>query len=173
MILKSIIPILAILLFSVSLCDAQNEDLYSLVKTGEKVPEFIVKTIDGKTVDIDKLKGKVVLVNFFATWCRPCMEEMPNLEKLQHRFSDSDFVILSIGREHKLAELQLFNQSKEFTFNIAADPDRKIYELFAEKMIPRNYVVDKGGTICYQCSGYSHSQFSSMIAFIESKIAGK
>ena len=173
MILKSIIPILAILLSTILACDAQNDDLYSLVKTGAKVPGFNVKTIDGKAVDIDKLKGKVVLINFFATWCSPCMEEMPNIEKLRVRFPDSDFVILSIGREHKLAELQLFNQSKEFTFNIAADPERKIYELFAEKMIPRNYVIDKNGTICYQYTGFNHAQFASMVSVIESKIAAK
>ena len=167
---KKFLILITTLFLITSIGFAQSQDSYSLVKTGDKVPSFIVKTIEGKSLDVNKLKGKVVLLNFFATWCRPCMEEMPNIEKLQNRFPTTEFVIISVGREHQLAELEIFNQTKRFTFNIAADPNRKIYELFAVKMIPRNYVIDKEGTICYQCSGYNHQEFESMINVIEKEI---
>ena len=76
---------------------SQNEDIYSFVNIGKPAPPFTVRTIDGKVIDIDKLKGKVILVNFFATWCRPCMEEMPHINLLRQKYSDEDLVIISIG----------------------------------------------------------------------------
>jgi peroxiredoxin len=152
---------------------AQSEDRFTAVEVGKSAPIFTVRTLDGKAIDLDKLKGKVILLNFFATWCRPCMEEMPHIEQLQKRYGNSDLVIISIGREHQLAELEIFNQTKGFTFNIAADPDRKIFEMYAEKMIPRNYVIDRRGFLSFQNSGFNHDDFSKMVEAIEKELKKK
>jgi peroxiredoxin len=152
---------------------SQSEDRFTSVEVGKKAPVFTVKTLDGKAIDIDKLKGKVILINFFATWCRPCMEEMPHIEQLKLKYNQQDLVIISIGREHQLAELEIFNQSKGFTFNIAADPDRKIYEMYAEKMIPRNYIIDRRGVISFQNSGFNQDDFNQMVKVIESELKNK
>ncbi len=152
---------------------AQSEDRFTAVEIGKKAPIFTVRTLEGKAIDLDKLKGKVILLNFFATWCRPCMEEMPHIEQLQKRYSNSDLVIISIGREHQLAELEIFNQTKGFTFNIAADPDRKIFEMYAEKMIPRNYIIDRKGVLSFQSSGFNQNEFSKMIEAIEKELKVK
>ncbi|HOG19265.1 MAG TPA: TlpA disulfide reductase family protein [Salinivirgaceae bacterium] len=152
---------------------SQSEDIYSFVNIGELAPTFTVRTIDGKVIDVDKLKGKVILVNFFATWCRPCMEEMPHINLLKQKYSDDELVIISIGREHQIGELEIFNRNKKFSFSIAADPDRKIYNMYAEKMIPRNYIINKKGILIYQGSGFTLDSFNQMVKVIEKELKTK
>jgi peroxiredoxin len=147
---------------------AQQEDKSTYTKTGQAVPAFIVTTLEGKTIDIQQLKGKVVLLNFFATWCGPCMQEMPRVEKeIWQKFKDKDFVVLALGREHSKEELEKFNKEKSFTFPIAPDPKRGVFSLFAKESIPRNYIIDKNGTIVFQGIGYSADEFEKMKTQIE------
>src|SRR5690349_730225 len=94
----------------------QNEFESTLTKVGQQVPEIAWVTLDGQKFDAKTLHGKVVLVNFFATWCGPCMEEMPHLQKdIFQKFKDNNFVMVSIGREHNDAELKEFRKKREFT----------------------------------------------------------
>src|SRR5260370_33423915 len=148
------IPLASLLLcaFALSLFAAdQTEFESSLTKVGQQVPEFACVTLDGQKIDTRSLHGKVVLVNFFATWCGPCMEEMPHLQKdIFQKFKDKNFVMVSIGREHNDAELKEFRNKREFTIPIAADPERKIYGRFATQYIPRNYIIAAYGRIAFQ-----------------------
>ena len=150
---------------------AQVADTTSLTKVGQAVPSFAATTLEGKVMKMSELKGKVVLINFFATWCGPCMGEMPRVEKeiWQHLKSDT-FVVLAVGREHTKDELIKFNKEKGFTFHIAPDPKREIYKLFAKQFIPRNYVIGKDGTIVYQGMGYTTEEFGKMVELIKAKL---
>ena len=142
-----------------------------MVKTGDKVPVFTISTLTGEDVSIEKLKGKVVLINFFATWCGPCMKEMPEIEsKLWPKFKDQNFAMLSIGRGHTTDELQTWNKKKAFTFPIAADPKREVYSKFASQYIPRNFIVDKSGKIIWQGVGFDQKELEQMIKVIESNL---
>lgn len=163
--MKKIFPVL--LLLSV-LLSAQTEDLKTYTKVGQDVPAFTVKTLDGQTIDITKMKGKVILLNFFATWCAPCMLEMPHVEKdIWQKLKNENFIVLAVGREHSAEELIKFNKEKGFTFSIAPDPKRSVYSLFAKELIPRNYVIDKKGKIAFQGTGYEEKEFKSMIEKIQ------
>ena len=149
---------------------AQNHQ-GSLVKTGDKVPAFTVTTLDGEEVAIEKLKGKVVLINFFATWCGPCMKEMPEVEsQVWPKFKDQNFAMVSIGREHTKEQLQTWNKKKGFTFPIAPDPKREVYSKFASQYIPRNFIVDKSGKIIWQGVGFDQKELDQMIKVIESNL---
>lgn len=147
---------------------SQTDDSKTYTKAGQNVPAFKVTTLDGKTIDITALKGKVVLLNFFATWCPPCMKEMPLVEKeIWQKFKSDNFIVLAVGREHSTEELVKFNKEKGFTFLIAPDPKRSVFSLFAKESIPRTYVIDKNGKIAFQSIGYEEKEFNYMIEEIK------
>lgn len=143
----------------------------TLTKIEDKVPSFELRTLDGQNVKVTDLRGKVVLLNFFATWCGPCLEEMPHLEKkIWQRFKNEKFTVIAIGREHSNSELIVFKKKNKLTFPIGGDPKRKIYELFAKNYIPRNYVIDTEGKIIFQSIGYTKGEFDNMIKTIEKAV---
>jgi peroxiredoxin len=168
--MKSIASLAILLVLALPL-RAQTADTSSLTKVGQTVPNFRFTTLDGKTLSISELRGKVVLVNFFATWCDPCMTEMPRVEKeIWQAFRGDKFMVLAIGREHSAAELMKFNKEKGFTFPIAPDPKRGIYSLFATQYIPRTYVIGRTGAIIYQSMGYHPEEFGKMVERIKSEL---
>ena len=136
-------------------------DTTTYIKTGDKTPIFTCQTIDGKTLDINKLQGKIIMINFFATWCGPCNLELPVLQKnIWEKYKNNpDFVLIILGREHNEQEVAEFVKAKKFTMPFAPDPDREIFKLFASQNIPRNVIIGKDGKVIFQSTGYSAEEF--------------
>jgi thiol-disulfide isomerase/thioredoxin len=150
---------------------AQTEFESTLTKVGQQAPEIGWVTLDGQKFDVKSLHGRVVLVNFFATWCGPCMQEMPHLQKdVFQKFKDKNFIMVAIGREHNDAELKEFRKKRQFTIPIAADPERRIFSRFATQDIPRNYVIAADGKIAFQSVGYNEPEFKTMVDVIEKEL---
>lgn len=139
-------------------------DSTTLTKVGDMAPAFKCRTIDGKSMDISKLKGKVIMLNFFATWCPPCNLELPVLQKkVWEKYRDNpDFVLIILGREHSESEIRDFVTKKKFTMPFAADPKREVFSLYATQNIPRNVVIGKNGRILYQSTGFSEEEFNKI-----------
>jgi len=151
---------------------AQPSDSTTFTHVGQKVPAFSVTTLDGKIIDAEAMAGKVVLLNFFATWCPPCNQEFPELEtRLWKKHRDQGLLVLAIGREHDAKELLSFRKKKGATFPLAPDPKRAVYGKFAAQTIPRNVLVDRHGTIVYQSIGYTPEEFSRLADRVESALA--
>lgn len=142
------------------------------VSKGSQVPSFIVENKEGKKIAIDDLKGKVVLLNFFATWCPPCRQELPRLQKeLWDELGDrDDFYIMVLAREEGWDKLDPFMESNKYTFPVFPDLKRKVFSLFAEQSIPRNVLVDKQGKIIYQSIGYTPTEFTELIKLIKTEL---
>lgn len=144
----------------------------TLIEVGQQVPEFKYITLDGDTININDLKGKVVFMNFFATSCPICMKELPFVEKEIHaKFRDNeDFELIVFGREHIADEMIAFKEKFGYTFNVVPDPGRKIYSLFAEKYIPRNIVLNREGEIIYQVTGFTEEEFAKLKQVIKDEL---
>ncbi|MCT3734868.1 TlpA family protein disulfide reductase [Elizabethkingia anophelis] len=127
-------------------------------------PVFSITNENG-TIKSSDLKGKVVLINFFATWCAPCMEELPLLQKeIWEKYKDNKkFSLLVIGREHSQDEITAFKAKKGFTLPMYSDKTKSVYSLFAKQSIPRNYIVDTNGSVIYASVGFDEAEFKNML----------
>ena len=156
---KELISLFAFLT-AITIASAQT-DTTTLTRIGDKAPVFTCKTIDGKIIDLSNLQGKIVLINFFATWCGPCNLELPVLQKniWDKYINNGNFQLIILGRQHNETEVMKFVQSKKFTMPFAPDPERKIYGLYATQFIPRNVIIGKDGRIIFQSMGYTPEEF--------------
>src|SRR6266436_1700101 len=112
-------------------------------------PEVALKDLSGKTWTFADLGGKVVIVNFWATWCPPCRKEMPDLETLYGRFGSKGLVVLGISDE-EAAKVGPFIRERKVSFPVLLDPGRKVNEMFVVEGIPKSFVYDREGKLVAQ-----------------------
>jgi peroxiredoxin len=111
--------------------------------------DFKLLDLDGREWTLSSLRGKVVLVNFWATWCPPCRKEIPDLNGLYRRFNDRGLIILGISDE-EAAKVQPFVREQKMTYPVLLDPGRKAHTLFQIESIPKNLVYDREGKLVAQ-----------------------
>ncbi|WP_205461950.1 TlpA family protein disulfide reductase [Mangrovibacterium lignilyticum] len=157
---------------TINLKAQEGSDSSTLVAVSQQCPDFSFIDENGATHQLQDLRGKVVLVNFFATWCGPCMQELPHVQKeIFDKYSNNpNFVLLTIGREHSQQEMKAFKDKKAFNFNIIADPKREIYSKFATQFIPRNFLIDANGEIIYSSIGFDENEFAKLKETIEDQL---
>jgi thiol-disulfide isomerase/thioredoxin len=161
---------LIFLICSSFLSIAQEETTF--VKPSESVPEFEFEKSPGKTMNITELKGKTVLITFFATWCAPCRKELPFIQSdIYNKFrKNPKFEMLIIGREHSWDEVSKYKEANKFSMPFYPDPERKIYSKFAGQYIPRNFLVSPEGKILYSSIGFEEKDFKSLKEIIENQL---
>ncbi len=125
---------------------------------------FTLTDLQGRTWTLKDLRGKVVLVNFWATWCPPCQKEMPDLEALYNRFKDQGFVILAISEDEETAKVAPFIAERKISYPILLDPGSKVNEQFQVEGIPKSFVYDRDGKLVTESIDMrTRSQFLEML----------
>jgi thiol-disulfide isomerase/thioredoxin len=130
---------------------AQSKINYKVIKNlepmkdGGATPDFSVAGFDGKPVSLKNFRGKTVFLNFWATWCVPCREEMPAMERLYQEFKDKDFVILAINVKDRKQDALKFLKELKITYPAAFDPDGQVGLLYGAWGLPTTYLLGPKG----------------------------
>ena len=157
--------------FRVKAQDRPTPEQATLVKVGQEAPAFEVQMFDGSTVKLSDLKGKVVLLNFWATWCPPCRAELATVEKdIIEKFKGQDFVFLPVSRGESKATVAAFREKMGYTFPMGLDSDGRVYAEYAQTYIPRNFLIDKNGKIAKISIGYTPEEFAELVKEIEEQL---
>ena len=154
---------------SISGAIAQKEipaDYAYIVKVGQQIPNFSMTTTDGKIIRVADLKGKVVMLQFTASWCGVCRKEMPHIEaEIWKEYKNNpNFALYGIDLDEPKEVVEKFAKQIPVTYPLALDPKGGIFYQFAEKGagVTRNVIVDKTGKIVFMTRLYKEEEFQEM-----------
>ena len=122
------------------------------VEVGEQAPEISGKDMNGKTVTLSSLRGKVVIVDFMASWCGPCKESLPSLDKLAK--THKDLVVIGVSVDEKPENLKTFLKKVHVSFSVVHDNGRVVASSYEPPKMPTSFIVDKKGKIRYVHGGF-------------------
>jgi peroxiredoxin len=145
------------------------------VAAGDRAAEFKLQDLSGDTVSLSSLRGKVVFLNLWATWCGPCREEMPSMETLYNEFKNNrDFVILAVSQDRLGKDaVKSYVEKNGYHFRVLLDPDNKLSDSYDVSGVPETFIIDRHGRIVAHHMGafdWSRSDvFESLQQLLEAK----
>jgi len=177
--MKKLLIIFFTALFAVSCLNSQEKKVYKddyIVKTGDMAPDFIINEAGGKTYRLSDLKGKVVMIQFTASWCSVCRTEMPFIEReIWIPGKGSGLIVLGIDRDEPLEKVLKFKKDIGVTYPLVLDPGADIFGLYAlkEAGVTRNVIIDRSGKIIFLTRLFERKEFDNMKKVIFSELGAK
>lgn len=142
-----------------------------VVRDGDMAPDFTIRLTDGREVKLSELRGKVVLLQFTASWCGVCRKEMPQLEAQiwQKHKDDKDFVFIGVDRDEPLEKVKAFARQTGVTYPLGLDPGADIFGLFAlkESGVTRNVLIGRDGKIVMRTRLYDEAEFARLVSKVD------
>jgi thiol-disulfide isomerase/thioredoxin len=140
------------------------------VRVGEAVPSIVVRTVKGgRKIDLGSMKGKVVLLDIWASWCGPCREEMPLLDDMAARLKDKGIEVVAVSIDEEKAAAEAFLGARpKWTLTLAHDPQGKVPELLQPPKMPTSYLIDGQGVLRYVNAGFEREDAKT----IEGRLLG-
>jgi peroxiredoxin len=166
-------------IFLNSLINAQEKQVYKddyIVKTGDQAPDFMINEAGGKSYKLSDLRGRVVMLQFTASWCSVCRKEMPFIEsEVWKPGIGSGLVVIGIDRDEPLEKVLNFKKDIGVTYPLALDPGADIFGLYAlrEAGVTRNVIIDRKGKIVFITRLFDREEFNRMKKVIFSELAIK
>lgn len=115
--------------------------------TGKKAPEFTLKDVNGRNVSIASLRGQVVLINFWATWCPPCRAEMPSMNRLYREYKGKGLEILAISTDNSASKVKDYISKNSLAFQVLMDDNIKVARQYKVFSLPTTFLIDRNGII--------------------------
>ena len=122
---------------------------------GKKAVEFSLPTVNGETVALQNLRGKVVLLNFWATWCAPCRDELPELARLQEKYRQRGLAVVAVSVDNEMENVRRFLKKHEVKLQVVWDKKKKAAEAYAVEKMPSSYLIDRNGVVRFIHRGFS------------------
>jgi thiol-disulfide isomerase/thioredoxin len=146
---------------------SSEQAMFSASQKGFIAPDFKLSDINGKEYQLSDLQGKMVIVNVWASWCKPCQYEMPAMQKIYEKYSDKDLILLAVNNTYQdnLADVIEFVDVNKLTFPILLDVEGEVSNLYQVQALPSTYFIDRSGKISEIIIGGPMSE-----TLIESKI---
>jgi peroxiredoxin len=163
-------PLLLLSLCVLLLTACSKENSVPASKGG--AADFTLRDLDGKEHKLSDYRGKVVFLNFWATWCPPCRAEMPSMERLNEVLGGKDFVMLAVNVDENIKDLETFVKETPHTFTVLSDADAKIQKLYKVFKFPETFVIDRQGQIVQHIVGARDWSSTQALQFLNSQIAG-
>lgn len=168
---KVLLFLLCIVNFALCVNAQEGEDRGYVVKVGDMAPDFTLKMDNGRTIHLSELRGKVVMLQFTASWCGICRKEMPYIESdiwLRHK-DDKDFVLVGIDREETAEKVAYLKDVTKITYPLAYDTTGDVFRLYAHPNagITRNVLIDKKGRIVLLTRKFEEQEFQGLCKKIE------
>jgi peroxiredoxin len=170
--LKSMSMLLCcLLMFSAQAAERQQPKLgYMLTAISKPVaaPDFTLEDLDAKKISLKDYRGKVILINFWATWCPPCRREMPSMERLHQYFKGKDFIVLAVNQMESVDQVFAYTGELEVdpTFTILFDKDSAVSRAYSVLGLPTTYLIDKKGNMRFRAIGgreFDHPEVEKQI----------
>ena len=133
------------------------------IAPGAPAPAFQLHTAGSSDLSLSDLKGQVVLINFWASWCGPCRQEMPILDQLYRKYKSAGFTLVGVNVEPKSGDAEGFLKSTPVSFPILFDPDSKVSKLYEVPGMPSTVILDRSGKIRYVHQGYKPGEESQYL----------
>ncbi len=144
-----------------------------IVKVGDMAPDFKVNLTDGTSLQLSDLKGKVVMLQFTASWCGVCRKEMPFIESdIWQKHKNKDFALYALDLDEPIEKAEKMISATGITYPVALDDDAKVFTKYAHKEsgVTRNVIIDKSGKIIYMTRLFNHEEFNAMKKVIEKEL---
>jgi peroxiredoxin len=175
---KYLISMFTVILFGSLSCSQQKAPLQTsfLVKVGDMAPDFMINEAGGNSYKLSDLRGKVVMLQFTASWCSVCRTEMPFIEKeIWQEKKQDDFALVGIDRDEPVKKVLKFKNDMKITYPLALDPGSDIFCLFAGKDagVTRNVIIDRSGKIIFLTRLFDRNEFDQMKKIIFNELAAK
>lgn len=172
---KAIVHIVMLIAFTVFSCSSgqsskEDPDRGYIVKIGQAAPDFTAKLTDGSTFSLSENKGKVVMLQFTASWCGVCRKEMPHIEKdIWQPLKDKGLVLVGIDRNEPMETAKEFAKKMNISYPLAPDEKSEIFTLYARKDagVTRNVIIDKDGKILFLTRLFNKDEFNKMVEVIK------
>jgi peroxiredoxin len=137
------------------------------------MPEIGLKDLNGQQVTAAGLRGKVVIVDFWATWCAPCKEELPVLQRLYAKYGKDGLVVVGVSVDKDVANVREFVKTMKLSFPIAHDPEHAATKRFGPPKMPSSYIVDRSGAVRFVHEGFHAKDAKALEAEVKQLLAAR